>query len=240
MAKKFSALTSWSYSVYTQYLKCPLSVCYDKVQRIKIAEPPNPHFERGDRVHKAAEQFVGSRSGRPSKLTAELEGLRNKLLMLRKAKARTEQEWAFDRDWRQVDWRDWNRAWLRVKTDACLERSKPKPLVRIVDYKTGKVYDDHKQQRSLYALGGLQLVQLGELAGGSAKVSLTAEHWYADTGLTATEEFTMTDLPRLKQEWLARTAQMMADTRYKPNPGYHCRWCRFRKSNGGPCEDEQR
>jgi hypothetical protein len=101
------------------------------------------------------------------------------------------------------------------------------------------VYDDHKQQRSLYALGGLQLVKLGRLAEGDKKSKLTAEHVYIDTQQTATEQFTMKDLDPLKREWETRTKQMLEDTTYRATPGFHCRWCKYRKSNGGPCPEEQ-
>jgi PD-(D/E)XK nuclease superfamily len=236
-AGRFATLTSWSYSVYTQYVKCPFSVCLDKIMRVRIEEPPNPAFEKGDRVHSAADVHVGG-MGKPPKLPKEMAHLKARLDGLRKAKARTEQEWAFDRDWMPVSWTDWKRAWLRIKTDVCADTLKP-PTVDIVDWKTGRVYDDHKQQRSLYALGGLRLVQIGTLAGGSNDVTLTASHVYTDTGQTATETFGMASLEPLKREWLARTREMMSDTRFPTRTGPHCRWCRFRKSNGGPCPEDQ-
>lgn len=233
---RFNTLTSWSYSVYTQYIKCPFSVCLDKIQRVRIQEPPNPAFAKGDRVHGAAESHVRI-TGKPPALTEGLEKFKAKLDEFRKGKAAVELEWAFDAEYNPVDWRDWDRAWLRIKTDVCQDQKKP-PLVQIVDWKTGKVYPDHKQQRSLYALGGLQLVKLGQLAGGSKDVQLTASHCYTDTGQTATEQFTMKDLAPLKREWATRIKQMMSDTTFNTNPGRHCTWCKFAKSKGGPCPEK--
>src|ERR1700733_3115989 len=181
---RFATLTSWSYSVYTQYVKCPMSVCFEKIQKIRIQEPPNPHFEKGDRVHAAGEQFVGSMGTKPPTLIPELSKFGKDMLELRKAKARTEQEWAFDKMYNPVSWFD-RQAWLRMKVDACADSAEP-PLVKIVDYKTGKVHEEHKQQRTIYALGGLTLVKLGVLAGGNKDVVLTASHWYTDTGQRAT------------------------------------------------------
>jgi PD-(D/E)XK nuclease superfamily len=231
---RFSTLVSWSFSVYAQYLKCPFSVCLDKIMRIKIEEPPNPHFEKGNRIHESADVFIGG-MGR-KKLEPELEKLKPLLDGLRTAKARTEQEWAFTRDWNPTAWfaKD---AWLRIKTDVCVDRQDP-PEVDIIDWKTGKLYEDHKQQRSLYALGGLQLVQIGALAGGSKEVKLTAQHIYIDTGQRATESFVMKNLASLKREWLARIKFMMSDTQFKTHTGFHCRYCKFRKSAGGPCPEK--
>jgi hypothetical protein len=245
----FAQLTSWSYSVYAQYLKCPFSVCLDKIMRTRITEPPNPNFIKGNRFHAIADTFIAGVGRKRPELVetvqvpgtrdvvkVDLTSIKDELTSLREKGARTEQNWAFDRRWNPVDWRDWDNAWVRIKTDACADTIDP-PTVDIVDWKTGRVYPDHKQQRSLYALGGLRLVQLGVLAGGSKKVELTARHIYGDTGQTATEKFLMRHLEPLKREWLARIKEMMADTTYVAKPSaMNCRYCKFNKKNGGPCQ----
>jgi PD-(D/E)XK nuclease superfamily len=235
-AEPLAMLSSWSYSVYTQYMKCPLSVCFDKIKKIRIVEPPNQHFEKGDRVHKAAEDYIRG-TGKAPAVIPELASVKDRLAFFRQARAQVELEWSFTREFQPTSWFG-KDAWLRVKTDVCLDAVEP-PLVHITDWKTGKVYDDHRQQRSLYALAGLQLVELGRLAGGSKDVKLTAEHLYTDTTQSATEEYGMRDLKPLKREWAARIGTMMTDTRYPPKTGFHCRYCKFRKSAGGPCPENQ-
>jgi hypothetical protein len=212
-----------------------------------MQEPENPFFIKGNCAHDTAATFITG-TGRPPLLiktlpTADgqpikmdLRPVKAMLVDLRKRKAKAELEWAFDRQWIPVDWRDWDRAWLRIKTDVCADSVKP-PTVDIVDWKTGKVHPEHAQQRSLYALGGLQLVQIGKLAGGSKDVKLTAQHVYVDTGQSATENYVMKDLAPLKREWMTRIKEMMADTEYRPNPGHACRWCKFSKLKGGPCKE---
>lgn len=119
---RFATLTSWSYSVYTQYLKCPFSVCLEKIQRVRIQEPPNPAFEKGDAAHTMAEVFVAT-TGKEPLLTKELpggakvslEGIRSTLVDLRKAQARTELEWAFTRELTPTGWTD-RDCWLRMKS----------------------------------------------------------------------------------------------------------------------------
>lgn len=232
-------LTSWSYSVYTSYMKCPLMVCFDKIKRIRIVEPPNEAFAKGDRVHKAAESYI-SAVGRAPTIIPELKPVAERLKGFRKLKALVEQEWTFTKTWMPTQWNDWTNAWLRIKVDVCAVTSdKKQPLVQITDWKTGRVYDEHKQQRSLYALGALRLVELGQLADGNPKVKVIAEHAYTDTTQSATEEFTMKDLKPLQAEWLRRIKTMMTDTRYPAKPGFHCRYCKFRKSAGGPCPENQ-
>lgn len=232
---RFNTLTSWSYSVYHSYLECPFRVCLDKIQRIKMIEPPNENFIKGDRVHKSAELQIGGK-GRLPKLEPELKTVKDLLIDLRRRKAQVELEWAFDRQWNPVRWYADN-AWLRIKTDVCADSEDP-PDVTIIDWKTGRCYPEHAQQRSLYALGGLRFVQLGELAGGSKDVQLTAQHIYVDTGLKATEKYAMCSLEPLKREWMARIKKMMSDTQFQATPSSRaCKYCKFRKSNGGPCPE---
>lgn len=235
---KLATLTSWSYSVYTSYMKCPLQICFEKIKRIRIEEPPNPAFIKGNALHKFAEEYVSGKL--PAKTIApNLKSVEARLRAFRKMKAMVEQDWAFTKTFLPTQWNNWADCWLRIKVDVCAVTEKPQPLVHITDWKSGKVYDEHKQQRSLYALGGLQLVELGLLAGGAKDVKVVAEHLYTDTTQSATEEFTMKDLKPLKNEWLSRIKQMMSDTTYRPKTGFHCRYCKFRKSAGGPCPENQ-
>lgn len=234
-SSKFATLTSWSYSAYRQYIQCALSIYFEKIARIRIAEPPSPVLDKGNRVHKEAELYVASHTDKkPPRLSDDLKLIKDKLIGFRKLKAVVEGQWAFTVKYVPVDW--WSPdAWLRMKVDVCVVDP---PLIQIVDYKTGRVHEEHKQQRSLYALGGLRLAELGRLPGGKDAV-VRAEHLYTDTGQTAAEEFPMKKLPALKREWETRVREMMTDTKYRPTPGYHCRWCKFRKSNAGPCKENQ-
>jgi hypothetical protein len=215
-----------------------MAVCFEKVMKIRIQEPPNPHFEKGDRIHGAAEAFISGAQKKAPPVPEDLGKFAKEAVAMRVAKARTELEWAFTRDWSPTGWFD-RDAWLRVKTDVCADTKAP-PTVTILDWKTGRQYDDHRQQRSLYALGGLQLVQIGVLAGGSKDTVLTASHLYTDTGFRAEETFKFSRLPALKREWLARIKEMMSDTVYAATPSARaCRYCKFGKSRGGPCGQEK-
>jgi hypothetical protein len=234
--KVYAVLKSWSYSVYTQYCKCPLSVRFDKVDRIRIVEPPNPHFIKGDLVHKAAENYIKTLGKKEPKVIKELTGVAGLLVKFRALKAQVERDWAFTKAYEPTSWYADN-AWLRIKTDVNAVQPGEPPLVQIVDWKTGRIYDEHKQQRSLYALGGLQLISLDQIPGAEKGSPLEAQHVYTDTGFEATEMFGPKDLKRLKREWATRIRTMMSDTRYQAHPGFACRYCKFKKSAGGPCPE---
>jgi RecB family exonuclease len=205
------------------------------VDKVRISEPPNPYFVKGDLVHKCAQEYV---SGASKTIVKDLVKQRSVLNRLRKVNThiQVELKWAFTRNFALTQWYAGD-AWLRMMIDVLRDQKKP-PEVEIIDWKTGKQYDDHKQQRSLYALGGLQLVQIGQLAGGSKDAKLTASHVYTDLPQPAIEVFTMKDLIPLKREWILRIKDMMSDTEYPAKPGFACKYCRFGKSKGGPCQAE--
>ena len=263
-------LQSWSYSVYTSWLECPKRTYFRSVAKIRMPEDKGPPLIKGDMVHKAAETYVSTIAHTPklepdiAGATRELENLglskpdlareitnlrtaavnlakhKPELDTIRKARGRTEVEWAFTRQFTPTGWfaKD---AWLRIKVDVYTEQYAPEPLLQIVDHKTGKPYDAHRQQRSLYALGGLQLVSLGAVMSraDAAKVTATASHWYTDTGFKDTEQFSMASLKPLMREWAARTKEMLNDTVYPARPSARaCRFCPYKKSLGGPCLED--
>jgi RecB family exonuclease len=265
-------LQAWSYSVYKAYQECPQRVYFSHVLKIRMPEKIGPPLIKGDMIHKAAEIYVGTAERSPKltaplaeaeahlealamaplDLAAERRGLKTALAnlvkmkpdldRLRKAKARTEVKWAFDKDYKPVPYFD-KSVWLRIQADVYFEEYEPKPLLPIIDYKTGKVYPEHRQQRSLYALGALVLVDLGALMAKLPKprckdLEVTAEHWYTDIGFKDRETFGIASLKPLTREWAARTREMLIDTVYKPRPSARaCRFCQYHARNHGPCKE---
>jgi hypothetical protein len=41
---------------------------------------------------------------------------------------------------------------------------------------------------------------------------------------------------KLADDWEDKTRPMLNDTIFAPKPGNACRWCHWKKSNGGPCK----
>jgi CRISPR/Cas system-associated exonuclease Cas4 (RecB family) len=98
----------------------------------------------------------------------------------------------------------------------------------VVDFKTGKNKPEHFMQRELYALGALHVY--ADIA------KVVVEHWYLDSAQVETSVFYRDQLEALKQLWAKRTKAMLHDKRFAPRPSNACRWCHFRKENGGPCK----
>lgn len=219
--KTVKKITSWSYSRFSQYQKCPASAKYKFID--KLPEPPAPAMDRGIRIHKLAEDYT---KGLIKKLPEELKFYKDQFEILKSSKPMVEQQWTFRQDWSQTTWNDWNSAWVRIKVDAaCVDES----TLYVIDHKTGKPKDDYDEQLSLYAMSGMLVMpQIKEI---------NTQIWYLDHDVAPIEKiYKAKELKELQKGWEKKVAPMLNDTRFAPKPGNHCRWCAFSKTKGGPCK----
>ncbi len=221
-------ITQWSYSRWKCYDDCPAKAKYKFVD--KLSEPGSAAMDRGTAIHKMAEDFVNTKplplsKGGTSQLPPELKEFEAELKLARISKPIAEQEWAFTVDWEPTGWMS-KDAWCRIKTDLIF-KPRGEPRV-IVDHKTGKVREEHQTQLGLYGLGGFVKFPDEDV--------LKGEIWYLDHGTFTSTSFTREDLKFLKMEWGERVRPMLNDTMFAAKPSYACRWCHFRKDNGGPCK----
>lgn len=233
-------ITSWSFSRWSTYNQCPLKAKLKFID--KMAEPGSPAMERGSKIHTDIEHYIKGAVPRLHKDADPTKAFGALFRDLRRAKAKDddavsiEDTWAYRADWTETTYDDWSHCWLRIKIDcATVEGTEDNVVVGIRDWKTGKYRkqneSDYALQLDLYALGALTLYQ------DTKEVTVQPTLVYVDEGVThATGVYTKTDLPRLKKEWTARVKPMLADTKFAPKPNNFCRWCHFRKENGGPCK----
>jgi len=233
--QKPKQLTSWSFSRYGDYKRCPAYAKYKHIDKLK--EPENDAMARGTAIHKLAEDFT---TGALRKLPAELAQFDAEFAGVKKQKHKLmEQQWTFTRDWQPTAWDDWKNAWLRVKVDLALVT--PDGVLKIVDHKTGQMreekHEEYAEQINLYEVAGLAAAAAGMLPRAIERVE--AELWYLDAGVIWPESpasIPMQDLPKLKKAWEKKVIPMLSDTRFAPRPGNYCRWCAFSQSKGGPCQ----
>lgn len=224
MATSKPRITAWSYSRWQCYEECPRKAKYKFIDKLK--EPGSAAMDRGTAIHKMAEDYI---TGKTSKLATELKLFQHELAYLKKAGAQCEQEWAFTSAWQPTGWFD-NDAWWRVKTDVCLELTPGEFTVQ--DHKTGKYNDSHHLQLDAYGLAAFLKYPHAE--------TVYSVINYLDIGpnaeLPTEKAYDRKQLPALKKDWIKRTKPMLSDTTFAPRPGNYCRWCHFRKGNGGPCQ----
>jgi hypothetical protein len=214
---------AWSWSRLAAYEECPYAFALRTLDKREV--PQSPAMKRGDDIHIEAEGYV---KRKVRALPKSLIKYRDEFRLLIKQRATAEENWAFTNTWDPTGWfkRDGKPSpWLRVKTDAHV--ALPRGVIKIIDYKSGQVRVKEDQLK-LYGTAGFAMFE-------GVKIIIAA-FWFLDWHVTVERRYTIDQYGMLKKMWERRVMRMMNDTRFDPTPGNHCRWCHFRKSNGGPCK----
>ena len=213
-------ITAWSASRVFTHQNCPAKIGFDLAG---YKEPKGPALVRGQDIHAQGERYLKTPR---SQLPAAYSYFADEMKALRKAKAIAEESWAFLADWSLCDWLD-PMVRCRMKIDAHLVQGRGK-LLRVVDFKTGKVANAKDEQLDLYAVGGFHRYPKVEV--------VEAEFWFLDTGdVTEITYERDVDLARCQSEWEARGLTLIEDTKLEATPNPLCGWCGFSKKKGGPC-----
>src|SRR5580698_2242362 len=137
-AKLFN-IEAWSFSRVQTYNTCPLRAKYLYIDKRKEPEGKSPALAHGTRIHAIAAAWITRKlpdfnawDGKELKqyetelkavikmkeVPRELETFAEELRRLRRLKARCEEMWTLDRQWRLIEGTDWSpHAWLRIKVD---------------------------------------------------------------------------------------------------------------------------
>jgi hypothetical protein len=216
-------IKAWSYSVVSQHAKCPLSVRYQKIDR--IPQPDNEYQGRGHAIHAELAHLINTGELPEGATLPHREEWRRRLLHLHVAGAKSEQQVAFNREWKVVPWFGAN-VWARVVIDAIVVT---KDIVRVHEFKTGKVYPEHVKQKRLYALAAMKLYP------GHDAFVVGCDYIDDPERADDLSKFIRAQEAGLEQEFAEFAAPLLREDVYPAAPGTHCRWCHYRKSNAGPC-----
>lgn len=218
-------ITSWSYSKYSNWKSCPRK--YKHAYIDKIPQPRSPAAERGTMIHAKGEHYLlGDIRGVPP----EYKKFACELRAMKRAGVTPEEKWSLSNNWKPCEWEDYSRIWLRALTDVHHYDEDDCDL-SIIDFKTGRQYPSHKGQGELYATMGLSYYP--ELQ------NVSVEFWYLDSGEVLNFDYDLKKVKSLKTLWIKRSKLMLADRKFLATPSEDsCRWCPFKASKGGPCNDE--
>jgi hypothetical protein len=214
---------AWSFSRLKTFESCPKQTKY---KADKTPEIIGPAMERGSSIHKDAELFLG---GHYKEVPATLQNFARYFRDIKRKKASAEEQVALTSAWKRTQWFAPD-AWLRVVIDARVQTMESSAT--LIDFKTGRKYEDHIDQLELYAMVFFALQTKLATAEG--------ELWYLDQGEIDDAIFSRDELPALQEKWSARAQPMLTATEFPAKPGKACRWCGFAASRGGPCKDEAR
>ncbi len=212
-----SPLLPWSYSRLSKYERCPAQAKY--AYTLKRPYVQGEAAVRGSAAHKTMEDFLNNKT---DVLHEAIVPHAHVMHELRKKKPKVELEIAVNRDWSLAEWK---ACWGRGGVDAGYEN---KGTVELKEWKTGKMYDDHDEQRRLYFL----LTAAYWLQA----VKFRIESYYFDLGKKKTLEATREELHPIREDFNTRIHIMETDDEMAPRPGYYCKWCDYSKDKGGPCK----
>lgn len=232
MAQRFNA---WSYSRLSTFEKCKLRarLAYlDKIPEPDRALPPgkSEHAnDRGNRIHTAAELYVGGNI----ELIPELQKFKEEFKVLRDlyraGKVSLEGEWAIDENWLPTQWMSAN-VWGRIKLDAFVRLSKTHGVV--IDYKSGKRFGNeitHAEQCQLYQLAAF--MRYPEI------MTIDVELWYTDQDELAHTHYTHDQGLRFFKLFDNRGRAMTEATEFPANPNiFSCKWCPYGPRGTGHCK----
>ena len=213
-----------SYSRWTTHKQCGLKYRFQYVDKIAVDRgEPSPALERGNRLHDNAENYVLGNC----EIDPDLAHVAQRLFFMKENfDCSPEQSWGFDWEQNALDFDD-ESAELRGLWDLLVKHKESGGPPSIFEYKTGKVYDDHKHQRHLYGLAAL--IHFPEVP------HVEVITLYFDQKKEHSETFTREQVPAMLAEWKSRVEMMNLDGTWIPNPSWLCRYCDFSKDNGGPC-----
>lgn len=218
-------VTAWSYSRYGDYKTCPAKFKYKHLE--KRPDPGNAAMNRGNTIHKMAEDVVRAKIDIPP----ELERVRKELEFCRDNFAVAEEQWGFTKGWEWIGRTGWfgDDVWLRAKTDVRLLYDDDTLLLG--DWKTGKKYYTNEEQIELFALVGWRRFP--------TVTSVDTRLWYTDAPPEDNEiqrEYSVPELEAIQKDWTKRVVPMFNDRRFAPTPNQWCSRCVYSKGNGGPCK----
>ena len=209
----------YSYSSIKTYEECPAKYKFSRI--LRLPQPSGPAAERGTLIHAEIEEAL---NGGLVLLSADVEHLANSIEVWRKSGAQSELEFAFDKHWHEVSYKS-DSAIFRGIIDLYMEHD---DQAVVIDFKTGKERDYQDQVR-VY----------------SAAILATKPHINSVRNIIEfidqkkTKEYVPVrreNLSELKSLLIGRLMAVELDKIYAPNPNQFCRWCHYRKDNGGPCK----
>jgi hypothetical protein len=227
---KIEQVTTWSYSRWRDYCKCPAFFKYKYM--MKLPEVEGPALVRGKTIHKLSEDFL---NGKIKKIPKELETFDEEYYAMRKnvetGNAEAELMLGASRNWEPAEFFGDDTIWVRGKVD--IKEVPRDRVLHFIDVKSGKPNSDYENQTDLYSVLGFANYDVD---------TVVTSFWYVDFGVVMggpdmpKAVYHVEDFEKLKRKWNDRTKRMMNDRRFDPTPGNHCAYCYCSKAKAGPCK----
>jgi len=220
-----------SYSKLSVYETCPFKFKQKYIEKIKV-DQDRTALDRGIDIHEKAEKYV---SGELRKMPKELMNYKTEFQTIKKLKATKEMDLSYTQDYEPCKWNDWGSVWVINKPDSLVipkvKKGSPILNIDVIDYKTGKVYDSHRDQSDMGAIACFIHYPDCEV--------IVSEFWYLDYP-EIDPGYWEYDRDRhfegLKHNFLKRHNKMSKDKKFRKVTGFWCRWCEYNAKKGGQCD----
>lgn len=215
---------TWSYSRYAAWDECAFK--YKAKFILKVPEPQTPAMARGNKVHKALEDFITGRGPMPAEVVSQFHKQLYTEMRNFDGRKLVEQKWGFSKNWRETGYMG-ATVWLRAVCDVVLMYDNDS--LEIVDHKTGKVYGSNDEQVELFALTA------SERFGVAAKNGVKTRLIYVDSDQEQEAFFPGSEMERIRAKWTLRAERMLDDRKWIPTAACRCRYCNMRKAGELTC-----
>jgi len=212
-------MITYSYSSIKTYEQCPQKFKFGRID--KLPEPSGEAAERGKKLHSYIEANIKNES---DILPEEIEHIRPSINELKSMNAEAEKQFAIDLDWKPVQFFDKNARFRGVIDIYAKNNDK----AVVLDWKSGKVRDYSDQVR-VYAAVSFAIDE--ELQSVKPVISFIDQKKEVEYPSIPREVY-----PSIRAELERRMSTIDNDSVFAPNPNFLCRWCHYRKDNGGPCK----
>lgn len=205
----------YSYTSISMWHKCPSM--FDFRYNKKIKQAKSAAAARGTDTHSKIEDFLVGKNEMPPDVAFGLHIIND----MKQRGFQAERQFTVNEKWEPVPYGD--GALITSFVDSCLEEP---DRVSMGEWKTGKVYDNHAEQRDIYLTMALS----------STLVEEASIHTiYLDAGKVTKETMVRENLEAAQAQWMDKLEPVRADSFYSPRPGQHCKWCSYARSKLGPC-----
>lgn len=216
----------WSLSALGLFERCKFAYKCRYILKLPDNRPKGGPAQRGVDTHKIIEMHI--LEGHP--LTLELQRTWGHAFNeIKKYELQAEHRISLTAQWQTTTW---EQGCLRMVLD--LKAKKPGGYT-VYDWKTGKEYPEHYEQKELYALG---------VAAEHPEVpSIKSVHVYLDLGRQTQREYHRDQLPARRAQWDSRAKKLSDYLQFQadglmwiPEPNRFCKWCAYSRENKGPCK----
>ena len=218
-----------SFSGMGLYQGCPSAFKRRYIDKEVLPERPVPlAMARGTHIHAGVEDYLNGDPVQIPDAAMSFEGLLEALKTERHCMS--EVKFGLTEDWDIVPFDD-TTAMVRGVLDGAYEHE---GVAHVFEWKTGKWYDEHAKQRSLYALAGLALFPFCD--------RVVVQTVYFDLAKVEELELERKYMAAHQRIWKQRADEVQPPQGYKQTPNWKCKqkrkWCDYHVKNGGTCDGQ--